>query len=259
MKGIQIYSNITENNIKEIYQQMKEWEIHFVDSHVLEPDCGFFPSILLNAIYLPKIFQLFPNNFSDIMKELQLNPTTFNGKEKYVGEVNLEDNQYFNISTDINSYNNLLDNVKFENIIDFCGAVIELYPNVKNDYGAHAIFLLKSINNDFFIIDDQNDLTNIIDYYKVRHERISRMVIRDINGETISQINKIIPFKFNAKATKYELTFSGNKFTGGNDKFNWITIFIFIFIFIIIISILILSDSIPLQSYLNYFHSLLVG
>jgi hypothetical protein len=183
---------------------MKQWEKAFVDEYLYR-DKGFYPIILLCAIALPAIFRRVSTaEFADIMKELHMNPTVWNGKARYVGEVDLASHPYFrDTSIDIDAYNDMLDHLPHHTSSHFVADILEVYPNASNDKGGHAIFLFKTPST-YIIIDDHTDIVDISTYFSTRVERIARFSLRNISAAEIAAINNYIPYRFDARITRYE-------------------------------------------------------
>ena len=100
--------------------------------------------------------------------------------------------------------------------------MLEVYPN-KDKTGGHAITLIKGNSNiddniDFYIIDDQNSISKLSDYYNNRKERLYEISIRDVDEITIANVNAIFhakcdidpSCKFSKRVSRFVLNFEHN-------------------------------------------------
>jgi hypothetical protein len=180
--------------------------------------------------------------------------------ELHVDSINLKQVEYV-IADEITGESSYLDDINYRNIVyslyqgmlkdireeysvqPFVAAVLEVFPN-KDKTGGHAITLLKCKCEDlppnvsckcpggipccpddsecYYIIDDQNSISTLSDYYTRRSARLFEIVIRDIDPVNIANINRILRAKCNSdtsfsnRVTRYVLNFE-HKFLSGAD------------------------------------------
>jgi hypothetical protein len=82
----------------------------------------------------------------------------------------------------------------------FVSAVLEISPS-KDFTGCHAITLLKNIDGKYTIIDDQNAILSLQDYYESKKERLYEITIRDIDELTAIELNNYLHGTCNIDAT----------------------------------------------------------
>lgn len=206
-----------------IYESLRtyfsEFETHYVAEHGRN---GYLPQYVMTTIFLPIVHKLFPDKFDLILRELTMDVIDFVNIESSVQSIICSDDQAFFHQ----KYRQMLYNMYTEMMNDipkqinrnaFCSAVLEVFPN-KAGTGGHAITLIKCDDDKYFIIDDQNRVSSMEDYFRERKTRLHHISIRDIDEETIANINAILHAKckidpscaFNARVTRYELNMEHN-------------------------------------------------
>lgn len=183
---------------------------------------------------LPVIYKYFPTKFKSIIEELHVNKINFNNIDYVCDDIILNEENTFLRNTEdrniiLDCYKNMINNLLAKiDRCDFVSAVLEIFPN-KDKTGGHAVTLIKGISNidiengidtigKFYIIDDQNSISELSDYYNSRKEKLFEITIRDIDEITIVNINAIFhakcdidpSCKFSKRVTRYVLNFEHN-------------------------------------------------
>lgn len=210
--------NIVDVNIA-LYDKFKVYYEKFVDEYVSEKGRdGYFSRYDLYFLFMPCIYELFPDDFVGILCELHCDLFNFNREESTVndiikGQEGFLKEEYVEEMYDL--YMNMVRNLP-EKIHkrDFCSAVLEVHPN-SGVYGAHAIVMILGKDGTFYIIDDSNSIFTLEGYYSDRQEKVYSISIRDIDSNTIAKINAILHAKcemmedvrFSERMSRYELNF----------------------------------------------------
>ena len=235
MLPIKIYSEIDDSNESLIYTRIKEYFNWFVPNYV--SNCGrhgYAPNALFIYFILPVIYKYFPDKFKNIIEELHVNKINFNNIDYVCSDVILnEKNTFLKNDNDrkiiLECYKTMIENIPSK--IDRCcfvSAILEIFPN-KDKTGGHAVTLIKGRSNieiqnsidsfeNFYIIDDQNSISKLSDYYNLRKEKLYEISIRDIDEITIANINAIFhakcdiapSCKFSKRVTRFVLNFEQN-------------------------------------------------
>lgn len=235
MLPVKIYSEINDSNDLVIYTRIKEYFKWFVPNYVsIVGRHGYTPNNLFIYFILPVIYHYFPNEFKTIIEELHVSKINFNNIDYVCDDVILNDDntfleniEYRNII--LNCYKQMISNLP--NKIDrhnFVSAILEIFPN-KDRTGGHAVTLILGRTNleienfsnnfdDFYVIDDQNTISKLSDYYNLRKEKLYEISIRDIDEITIANINAVLhakcnidpSCKFSKRVTRFVLNFEHN-------------------------------------------------
>ena len=235
MLPVKIYSEINDSNDLVIYTRIKEYFKWFVPNYVsIVGRHGYAPNNLFIYFILPVIYHYFPNEFKIIIEELHVSKINFNNIDYVCDDVILNDEntfleniEYRNII--LNCYKQMINNLP--NKIDrhnFVSAILEIFPN-KDRTGGHAVTLILGRTNleienfsnnfdDFYVIDDQNTISKLSDYYNLRKEKLYEISIRDIDEITIANINAVLhakcnidpSCKFSKRVTRFVLNFEHN-------------------------------------------------
>ena len=200
---------------------------------------GYIPHYLLNFIYCPIIYALFPNDFINIMNEIHISKNEFDVSKNVVKDTLTTGNPFFANSTmtkriiqlfdDMSDYmGKELRDVQFS-LEPFTTAIFEIFPN-KDQTGGHAITLIRGYSNleptniDYFLIDDQRAIDTFANYYKHREDRIYEISIKDIDEITANDLNRILredvgltDIKFSKRITRYSMNFEHNFLTSTDD------------------------------------------
>lgn len=220
-----------------IYSRIKEYFNKFVPNFVAPAGRhGYDPTILLIYFLLPVIYSYFPERFKDVIEEIHVDKINFNNIDYVCESVIMEDKSSFVQSVEdrktiLSLYKTMIENLpKKYNRHSFVASVIEVFPN-KDRTGGHAITLIKgwsTTNGDIrngeaelFIIDDQNSISKLADYYNSRKERLYEMTIRDVDEITIANVNAIFhakcdidpSCKFSKRVSRFVLNFEHNFLT----------------------------------------------
>lgn len=194
LKPLIIYSKITKKNHGETYIELKEYFEEFVPKYVNENSLhGYNVGFILIYYYCPLIYLAFPTRYFDILSELHIDPINFNSST-YVIEDIYKSYPYLKIGYSdgfMELYLNMISNMREYDLRYFVSSVLEIFPN-KDKTGGHGVSLILSEDDEFYIIDDQNAISTLSLYYKRRKERIYEMSVRDIDGASIANINKVL-------------------------------------------------------------------
>ena len=227
---VHLYAKYKGNDDEELqlYTNMKKYYSYFVQKYVSSVGMnGYLPLNVLVYIFMPVIYNIFPNDFQTIISELHMDKIDFNTIEYVVKDIILnESNAFFKNEFTQKQYD--LYKVMIKELPNkfikkqFVSAVLEVFPN-KDKTGGHAITLIKSIDNSFYIIDDQNSISKLEDYYTLRKSRLYSISVRDIDEITIANINAILHANctlsdecaFSKRVSRYELNFEHNFITVG--------------------------------------------
>lgn len=235
MLPVKIYSEINDSNDLVIYTRIKEYFQWFVPNYVsIVGRHGYAPNNLFIYFILPVIYHYFPNEFKTIIEELHVSKINFNNIDYVCDDVILNDENTFLENTEyrniiLNCYKQMISNLP--NKIDrhnFVSAILEIFPN-KDRTGGHAVTLILGRTNleienfsnnfdDFYVIDDQNTISKLSDYYNLRKEKLYEISIRDIDEITIANINAVLhakcnidpSCKFSKRVTRFVLNFEHN-------------------------------------------------
>lgn len=230
IKPVQIYSTYTGEDGQDlaIYTALKEYYTYFVNKYVSSVGMyGYIPMNVLVYIMLPVIYDLFPSDFETIISELHMDKIDFNNIDYVIKDIIFSSNAFLRTKYQQKQYQ--LYSAMIEKIPDhiekqhFVSAIFEVYPN-KNKTGGHAITLLKGIDEQYYIIDDQNAISKLEDYYSLRESRLYAISVKDIDEVTIANINAILHAKciispecaFSKRVSRYELNFE-EKFSNVNE------------------------------------------
>ena len=229
-------SHDTSTSINEgvIYSRIKEYFNKFVPNFVAPAGRhGYDPTILLIYFLLPVVYSYFPEKFKDIIEEIHVDKINFNNIDYVCENVIMEDKNSFVQSVEdrktiLGLYKSMIENLpKKYNRHSFVASVIEVFPN-KDRTGGHAITLIKgwsteNVNGEaeLFIIDDQNSISKLADYYNSRKERLYELTIRDVDEITIANVNAIFhakcdidpSCKFSKRVSRFVLNFEHNFLT----------------------------------------------
>ena len=242
MLPVKIYSEIDDSNDSLIYARIKDYFNWFVPNYVSNGGRhGYAPNTLFIYFILPIIYKYFPTKFKSIIEELHVNKINFNNIDYVCDDIILnEENTFLKNAEDRNvildCYKIMINNLPAK--IDrygFVSAALEIFPN-KDKTGGHAVTLIKGISNidiengidtieKFYIIDDQNSISELSDYYNLRKEKLFEITIRDIDEITIVNINAIFhancdidpSCKFSKRVTRYVLNFEQNFLSATED------------------------------------------
>lgn len=230
MLPIKIYSEIDKGgNDSDIYTRIKEYFNWFVPNYVSNRGRhGYAPNILFIYFLLPVINKYFPNDFKTIIEELHISKINFNNIDYVCNDTILnEENTFLRDEEDrkeiLEQYREMINNLpKKYDRGRFVSAILEIYPN-KDKTGGHAITLIRGKNtndelNNFYIIDDQNSISKLADYYNFRKEKLYEISIRDIDEITMANINAILrakcnidpSCKFSKRVSRFALNFEHN-------------------------------------------------
>ena len=231
---LKIYSELDDSNELMIYSRIKDYFNWFVPNFV-SPSArhGYDPTRLMIYFLLPVVYKYFPDKFKTIIEEIHVDKINFNNIDYVAEDVILKDeNTFIQAENDrkkmVELYKNMIENLppKYERK-SFVASVLEVYPN-KDRTGGHAITLIKGISDldmkrgidkvDFYIIDDQNSISKLYDYYNNRKERLYEISIRDVDEITMVNVNAIFhakcdidpSCKFSKRVSRFVLNFEQN-------------------------------------------------
>lgn len=236
-----IYAELSTSNDLEIYTRVKEYFKWFVPEYVsINARHGYAPNNLLIYFILPVINKYFPNDFKEILEEMHVNKIDFNNVDYVCEDVIINNENTFLLNTNhrhdiLNIYKEMMKNIPQK--IDshqFVSSTLELFPN-KDRTGGHAVTLIKGSANThdgklqgganngidamvYYVIDDQNSISELSDYYNLRKEKIYEISIRDIDEFTIADINEFLhakcnidsSCKFSKRVSRFVLNFEDN-------------------------------------------------
>ena len=240
-----IYAELNTFNDLEIYTRVKEYFKWFVPEYVsINARHGYAPNNLLIYFILPVINKYFPNEFKEILEEMHVNKIDFNNVDYVCEDIIINNDNTFLLNTEhrhdiLNIYKEMMKNIPQK--IDrhqFVSSTLELFPN-KDRTGGHAVTLIKGsanthddIHDDklqggkldnidtmvYYVIDDQNSISELSDYYNLRKEKIYEISIRDIDEFTIADINEFLhakcnidsSCKFSKRVSRFVLNFEDN-------------------------------------------------
>ena len=236
-----IYAELSTFNDLEIYTRVKEYFKWFVPEYVsINARHGYAPNNLLIYFILPVINKYFPNDFKEILEEMHVNKIDFNNVDYVCEDIIINNENTFLLNTEhrhdiLNIYKEMMKNIPQK--IDrhqFVSSTLELFPN-KDRTGGHAVTLIKGNANThddklqgganngmdamiYYVIDDQNSISELSDYYNLRKEKIYEISIRDIDEFTIADINEFLhakcnidsSCKFSKRVSRFVLNFEDN-------------------------------------------------
>ena len=228
-----IYSRLSEDNDVEIYAKLKDYFTWFVPEYVTAYGRhGYNPYLLMNYFILPVVYKYFPDLFDKILEELSLDIVNINkvattSKFDINSEQSFIADKHYRMSlSDV--YTKMVESLpKVTNRTTFVSAIMEVYPDREKQNG-HAVTLIKGRSDidirdgvdveDYYVIDDQNAISRLSDYYNERKERIHEISIKDIDGMNIANINAIFrakcdidpSCKFSENVYRYSLNFDRN-------------------------------------------------
>lgn len=202
------------NNIK---QQLENFFQKYVSSNGYN---GYISKYNLIYFFIPIIYLLFKNSFQQIINELQVHSSNFVINSSTVFDILMTDS-FFNSPYNKYTYelfnyfiNNSNEWKSLQNISNFIITYIDVYPNAEST-GGHALNLIKGKDNNYYIIDDQNYISPLEEYYKQRVTNLYQLAIYDISTNDLSKINQILQSKtenndvaFLARTSRYVLNFS---------------------------------------------------
>ena len=182
---------------------------------------------------LPVVYKYFPDEFLNIIMELHIYKIAFNNIRYVAEDIILKDEDTFLKDTNyrkqiLESYENMINHIpKKYDRSQFVSSCLEIFPN-SDKTGGHAITLIRGISDidikngihkdDYYILDDQNSISKLHDYYNDRKERLYKINIRDVDEVTIANINAILhakcdidpSCKFSKRVSRFCLDFSHN-------------------------------------------------
>lgn len=195
---------------------------------------GYDTTHVLTYFLLPAVHKMFPTHFQKILSELSINivdfaPTLTTAQDMIMSddETFIRDNSYRQlVSEQYCEMRNAIGNGSNEHVPFVCCSW-DVFPN-KDMLGGHAVTMIlgratyASDTSDsepsFYIFDDQNSIAKLPVYYKQRMSRIYKILIRDIDEQTIVLLNNILHKECGVQSThsfvknvgKYQLDFSSN-------------------------------------------------
>lgn len=210
------------NNGSAIYEGMRS-DYEYLDNNIVDVNGrnGYVPNYLMVAAYLPLIYSMFPNDIMLIIQELNVTIIDFTNNGVEAKSLIMNDNHCFFRQPYRQRVYDLY--VQMYAIFpegelpssSFAVAVMEVFPN-KELTGGHAVTLIKTDTGEFYVIDDQSRINTLAEYIKQHRDHIYEISIRDIDAETIANINRILQAvceaeqTFNARVTRWVLHF-GNE------------------------------------------------
>lgn len=237
IEPLKIYSNITIDNCYEIFKNIQKYYEKLVNSYLSDNTLkGYSPLLLLMYSYIPTICNVINDEkiIEKIITELNVDLINFNTLQYAVKDIIYNNPYYIDelIPLQFNEYINCIPIMRKINKINtmrnFVSTILEFQPD-SSVLDGHALILIKSNDNNFYIIDDSNSITEVYEYFKKREHRMHAITMRDINNDTVNELNKIFS-KFQKdkvilnRCNRVEIVFKQpiNNFVGGssNDKFS---------------------------------------
>ena len=223
MYPVHLYATFdpSKSNGLSIYESIKQYFESYENDYIIDrAKHGYIPQYVMCFIFLPVICKIFPDKFELILRQLNMDVIDFINGEAAADDVILGSQCFFKNATDRQFmrelYKDMLDNHLPQEIIrdQFCATVLDVFPN-RNDTGGHAVALIKCDRNKYVIIDDQNRISPMEDYYRERKSRIYRISVRDIDEKTVANINAILHAEcdiepangYDKRISRYELNF----------------------------------------------------
>ena len=228
-----IYSKLSEDNDVEVYAKIKDYFTWFVPGYVSPAGRrGYNPYHLMCYFILPTIHKFFPNSFEKILEELSLDVVNINkvatpSKFDILSDQSFIADEHFRNSLK-DEYTKMIEALPKVTVrTTFVSAIMEVYPDREKQNG-HAVTLIKGRSDidirdgvdieDYYVIDDQNAISRLSDYYNERKERIHEISIKDIDGMNVANINAIFrakcdidpSCKFSENVYRYSLNFDRN-------------------------------------------------
>lgn len=256
---------------------------------------GYDTTHTLTYFLLPAIHKLFKEQFLKIFSELSMNivdfaPTLTTARDMIMSESEtfIRDKSFRElIANEYTEMRTAIGNGSNEHV-PFVSCSWDVFPN-KDMLGGHAVTMIYGygvyVNKTdteplFYVFDDQNSVATLPIYYKQRISRIYKILIRDIDEETIVLLNNVLhkecgvqsSYSFVKNVGKYQIDFSSNfaspnidtlkddikeyiknnpSLSGGNSLFTRKTILYYILKVLLLLSISILIYYIVYISY-NY-------
>jgi len=228
-----MYAKLNESNETEIYMQIRE-ALEMLSNYAFSYDVlenGYYPHYVLLYYYLPILYSKFPNEFPKIIEEIYITNMGLSTVEYYVKDIIMSSNGLLKREQDkyliFNLYFNMIKSYTFNSSGKFCCGILEVYTGRNGSLG-HAISLIQSIDNNFYIFDDQIHIEPIDHYLNIYCERIKELIIRDIDFPTIELINKQLKkYKFDYCLRRFVLKMPNSiehvhALVGGNNEKTYI-------------------------------------
>lgn len=218
LKPLKIYAQIDNIKPSEVYKQMRVYFDEFV-KHVQQQH-GYVPTYLLYFFYMPCIYHMYENNFKAICNELHLDPINFNKQDNPVeyefahGYLKQEHNDIIH-GWYIDMVNSgIIKDIKPGN---FVSSILEI--STEEDKGGHAVTLLKGLDSNYYILDDDKCADTISNWYNTsRKYKILEVSIRDLDQQTVDDLNNILgKGTVERRLTRYVLNYGKTmSMSGGN-------------------------------------------
>lgn len=202
-----------------IYNQMKDYYTTFVNDYVSSVGRnGYSPMYVLIYLFVPVVWTLFPDDFEAIISELHIDKINFLNVEATVKDIITGPSAFLQerfVEHQYELYTKMIEVLPTEfHPKHFVSTVMEVFPN-REHKGGHAITLLRGMDENFYVIDDQNSISKLEDYYMLRESRLYSITLRDIDEITVANINAILHAKcaisddqaIGKRVSRYELNF----------------------------------------------------
>ena len=227
MKPFAEYSKINNQNINQVYENIKNSYSELIDEIIDEDGKhGFSPFILTYIYILPIIYEIFPSDFSKICSEVGIDKTFLNSPAVSINNI-LETSPF--IKPEFRKLQlNLVEKLdhdfvhgKFNiNNSNFKSSVLEIYPNKNSFDGGHAIFILKDENKDhlYYVFDDDTTIDLFKNYVNNRNNFIYKICIREIDEDSIQDLQSLWGSKILTRRVNNRWEFINNNHPGEDMK-----------------------------------------
>lgn len=227
MKPFAEYSKINNQNINQVYENIKNSYSELIDEIIDEDGKhGFSPFILTYIYILPIIYEIFPSDFSKICSEVGIDKTFLNSPAVSINNI-LESSPFIKpefrkLQFDlVEKLDHDFVHGKFNiNNSNFKSSVLEIYPNKNSFDGGHAIFILKDENKDhlYYVFDDDTTIDLFKNYVNNRNNFIYKICIREIDEDSIQDLQSLWGSKILTRIVNNRWEFINNNHPGEDMK-----------------------------------------
>jgi hypothetical protein len=212
---------------KKVYKGVEYWLKDYIKNYIgVSAQDGYMPEIYLAYNVLPMLHEICSKSeFKQILQELTLDPNVISTAKYVYTDIITGSQCFFNdmFKNDVlEMYMKMLPDVQYEvNSSISTTAVLEMYPEPTNLKIGHAATLVRTQENELYVIDDTRTIKPIGEYCKEYSNKLARIDVRDIDEKTVGDINSKLKSKnlnftgsptgfFKHRIARYTLDFSSN-------------------------------------------------
>ena len=197
-----VYSNVDviDESIPEvkIYNRIREHLKSFYSKYVSNIGHeGYNTTYNIIFLFVPIIYILFPNQFDEIVSDLNLYPIDFYDSINFVDDI-INENAFYReeyAKFEYAIYQHMIKNNEHlkhkTNPKGFIISSLAVRPS-KEKLGGHAISLMLAADGKYYILDDQYYMCTIDDYFNNRYGHFYEVSINDIDADNINRINDVL-------------------------------------------------------------------